>query len=128
MNTNFHHKNNNRYLILLSFVSVFSAIVFLASYEDIRSVFADSQLSMKDQMNNMMGIQNQNMMMDPSQMQTMREQMNKTGIMMGPMMMMGGQQWPMMGMEPMKMMDPSQMQTMREQMNKTGIMMGPMKG
>lgn len=40
---------------------------------------------MKDQMNKMMGIQNQNMMMDPNQMQTMREQMNKTGIMTGPM-------------------------------------------
>ena len=26
--------------------------------------------------------------------------MNKTGMMMGPMMMMGGQQWPMMGMGP----------------------------
>lgn len=70
---------------------------------------------MKDQMNNMMGMENQNMMMDPSQMQTMREQMNKTGMMMGPMMMgnqtmmgimpcmMGGQQWPMMGMGPMMM-------------------------
>ncbi len=72
----------------------------------------------------MMGMENQNMM-DPSQMQTMREQMNKTGMMMGPMMgmtqgmtmpcmmvgnqtmmgimpcMMGGQQWPMMEMGPM---------------------------
>ena len=72
-------------------VSVFSAIVFLASYEDIQqSVFANPQDTMKDQMNNMMGMQNQNMMMDPSQMQTMMKQMNKTGMMMGPMMMMGG--------------------------------------
>ena len=94
-------------------VSVFSAIVFLASYENIQSVFANSQVTMKDQMNNMMGMQNQNMMMDPSQMQTMMKQMNKTGMMMGPMMMM----------------DPSQMQTMMgQQMNKTGMMMGPMMG
>jgi hypothetical protein len=42
---------------------------------------------MKDNMNNMMGMQNQNMMMDQSQMQTMMKQMNKTGMMgMGPMM------------------------------------------
>jgi hypothetical protein len=92
-------------------ISVFNAIVFLASYEDLQSVFANSQVTMKDQMNNMMGMQNQNMMMDPSQMQTMMKQMNKTGMMMGPMMMM---------------MDPSQMQTMMKQMNKTGMMMGQM--
>ena len=55
---------------------------------------------MKDQMNNMMGMENQNMMMDPSQMQTMREQMNKTGMMMGPMMM-GNQT--MMGIMPCMM-------------------------
>jgi hypothetical protein len=42
----------------------------------------------------------------------MMEQMNKTGMMMGPMMMM----------------DPNKMQTMMEQMNKTGMMMGPMMG
>ena len=59
-------------------VSVFSAIVFLASYKDIQSVFANPQDTMKDQMNNMMGTQNQNMMMNPSQMQTMMKQMNKT--------------------------------------------------
>ena len=69
-------------------VSVFSVIVFLASYEDIQqSVFANSQVTMKDKMNNMMGMENQNMMMGPSQMQTRREQMNKTDMMMGPMMM-----------------------------------------
>ena len=68
-------------------VSVFSAIVFLTTYDDIQqSVFANSQVTMKDQMNNMMGMQNQNMMMmNPSQMQTMMGQMNKTGMMMGPM-------------------------------------------
>ena len=69
-------------------VFLFSAIVFLANYEDIQSVFANPQVTTKDQMNNMMGMQNQNMMMDPSQMQAMMKQMNKTGMMMGPMMMM----------------------------------------
>ena len=68
-------------------VSVFSAIVFLASYENIQqSVFANPQDTVKEKMNNMMGIPNQNMMMDPSQMQAMMKQMNKTGMMMGPMM------------------------------------------
>ncbi len=86
MNINFNNRNNNRYLILFFTASVFGAIVFLASYEDIQSVFANSQVTMKDQMNNMMGMQNPNMMMDPSQMQTMMGQMNKTGMMMGPMM------------------------------------------
>ena len=52
-------------------VSVFSAIVFLASYEDIQSVFANSSYYERSKMNNMMGMQNQNMMMDSSQMQTM---------------------------------------------------------
>jgi hypothetical protein len=111
MNINFNNRNNNRYLILFFTASVFGAIVFLASYEDIQSVFANSQVTMKDQMNNMMGMQNPNMMMDPNKMQTMMGQMNKTGMMMGPMMM-----------------DPSQMQTMMGQMNKTGMMMGPMMG
>lgn len=85
MNINFNNRNNSRYLILLIIVSVFSALVFLASYEPIQqSVFANSQLTMKDQMNNMMGLQNQNMSMDPSQMQKMMmEQMNKTGMMRG---------------------------------------------
>jgi hypothetical protein len=149
MNTNFNKRNNNRYLILFVVGSVFSTIVFLDSYKDIHSVFANSQFSMKDQMNNMTGLQNPNMMMDPSQMQKMMmEQMNKTGMMMGmkqgmmvPCMMMGpmmiGNQT-MMGVTPcMMMMDPSQMQTMMmehmkdpkhwqmmiEQMNKTGMMM-----
>ena len=90
-------------------VSVFSTIVFLASYKDIQSVFANPQGTMKDQMDNMMGTQNQNMMMNPSQMQTTMKQMNKTGMMMGPMMMMGGQQWPMMGMGPMMMNNDGQM-------------------
>ena len=49
MNINFNNRNNNRYLVLLSIVSVFSAIVFLASYEDIQSVFANPQVTMKDQ-------------------------------------------------------------------------------
>lgn len=61
-------------------------LVFLASYEALQSVFANPQGPMKDQMKNMMGIQNQSMMMDPSQMQAMMKQMNKTGMMMGPMM------------------------------------------
>jgi hypothetical protein len=65
--------------------------------------------------------------MDPSQMQTKMEQMNNTGMIMGPMMM-EGQQGAMMGMEPMMMMDPSQMQTKMEQMNNTGMIMGPMIG
>lgn len=88
MNINFNNVNNNRHLILFVMVSVFIAIVFLASYEGIQqSVFANPQVTMKDRMNNMTGMQNQNMMMDPSQMQKMMmEQMNKTGMMM---MMMG---------------------------------------
>ena len=151
MNTTFNNRNNNRYLILLSIVSVFSAIVFLASYENIQLVFANSQISMKDQMNNMTTMQNQNMTMVSSQMQKMMmEQMNKTGMMMGmkqgmmmmPCMMMGpmmiGNQTTM-GITPcMMMMDPTQMQKMMiehmkepkhlqmmmKQMNKTGMMMG----
>ena len=69
-------------------VSVFSGIIFLATYEDIQqSVFVNPQVTIKDHMNNMLGMQNQNMMMDPSQMQTMMQQMNKTGMMgMGPIM------------------------------------------
>jgi hypothetical protein len=120
MNIDINNKNNSRYLILLFMVSVFSAIVFLASHENIQqSVFANPQDTMKDQMNNMTGMQNPNMMMDQSQMQKlMMEQMNKTGMMMGSMM----------GMEPM-MMDQSQMQKlMMEQMNKTGMMMGMKQG
>jgi len=87
MNIDINNKNNSRYLILLFMVSVFSAIVFLASDENIQqSVFANPQDTMKDKMNNMMGMPNQNMMMDPSQMQTMMQQMNKTaGMMMGQM-------------------------------------------
>jgi len=129
MNININNKNNSRYLILLFMVSVFSAIVFLASYENLQqSVFANPQDTMKDKMmNTMIRMPNQNMMMDPSQMQAMMQQMNKTAGMMGmgPMMMMGGQQWPMMGIGPMMMMQP---------MNQTGkmgmgpIMMGPMMG
>ena len=83
MNTTFNNRNNNRYLILLSIVSVFSAIVFLASYENIQSVFANSQVTMKDQMNKMMGMQNKTGMMDQNQKQAMMKQMNKTGMMMG---------------------------------------------
>jgi len=154
MNTTFNNRNNNRYLILLSIVSVFSAIVFLASYENIQLVFANSQISMKDQMNNMTTKQNQNMTMVSSQMQKMMmEQMNKTGMMMGPMMgMTQGMTMPCMVMGPMMignqttmgitpcmmMMDPTQMQKMMiehmkepkhlqmmmKQMNKTGMMMG----
>ena len=52
--------------------------------------------------------------------------MNKTGMMMGPMMMMGGQQWPMMGMGPMMMHGPKpDADNDGKQMNKTGMMMGP---
>ncbi|MGZ5510982.1 MAG: hypothetical protein ACXWFC_10990 [Nitrososphaeraceae archaeon] len=99
MNTTFNNRNNNRYLILLSIVSVFSTIVFLASYEALQSVFANpqgpmkdqmknmmgmqNQSMMKDQMKNMMGMQNQSMMMDQNQKQAMMKQMNKTGMMMG---------------------------------------------
>lgn len=83
MNTYFNNRNNNRYLILLSIVSVFSAIVFLTSSEAIQSVFANSQVTMKDQMKNMMGMENKSMMMDQNQKQAMMKQMNKTGIMMG---------------------------------------------
>jgi competence protein ComGC len=102
MNTTFNDRNNNnRYLILLSIVSVFSAIVFLVSYENIQSVFANSQGPMKDQMKNMMGMQNNSMMMDQNQKQAMMKQMNKTG-----------------------MMDQNQKQAMMKQMNKTGMMMG----
>ncbi len=83
MNIDFNRRNNSKHLILLFIVSLVSAIVFLDSYKDIHSVFANSQFSMKDQMNNMTGMQNPNMMMDPSQMQKMMmEQMNKTGMMM----------------------------------------------
>src|SRR5574339_1210698 len=89
MNINFNNMNS-RYLILFFMVSVFSVIVFLASYKDTQSVFANPPIT-KDQMNNMMGTQNQNMMTDPSKINTMMKQMNNTG------MMMGGQQWPMMG-------------------------------
>ncbi|MGZ5472227.1 MAG: hypothetical protein ACXWE0_11205 [Nitrososphaeraceae archaeon] len=99
MNTTFNNRNNNRYLILLSIVSVFSTIVFLASYEALQSVFANpqgpmkdqmknmmgmqNQSMMKDQMKNMMGMQNQSMMMDQNQKQAMMKEMNKTGMMMG---------------------------------------------
>jgi hypothetical protein len=100
MNTTFNNRNNNRYLILLSIVSVFSTIVFLASYEALQSVFANPQGPMKDQMKNMMGMQNQSMM-DQNQKQAMMKQMNKTG-----------------------MMDQNQKQAMMKQMNKTGMMMG----
>src|SRR5574342_688586 len=89
MNININNKNN-RYYVLFFMVSVFSAIVFLASYKDVQSVFA-------------------NQVTDPNQMQTMMKQMNKTGMMMGPMM---GQQPPMMG--PMMGQQPP--------------MMGPMMG
>src|SRR5687768_5344455 len=103
MNINFNIRNNNKHLILLFIVSVVSAIGFLASYNNIQSVFANSQISMKDQMNNMTTMQNQNMTMVSSQMQKMMmEQMNKTGMMMGPMI----------GMRPMMMMDLNQMQKM----------------
>jgi hypothetical protein len=139
MNINFNNSNNNnKYLILLFIVSIFSAIVFLASYKDIQWVFANSQVSMKDEMNNMTKMQNQNMMMDSSQMQKMMmEQMNKTGMgmMMGPMMIgnqtkmgvtpcliiMDPSQMQKMMMEHMK--DPKHLQMMMEQMNKTGMMM-----
>ena len=46
-------------------LSSLSAIVFLASVEDIQLAFANPQITMKDEMNNMSGIQNQNMMMEP---------------------------------------------------------------
>ena len=154
MHTNFNNRNNNKYLILLYIASVFSAIVFLASYENIQSVLANSQISMKDQMNNMTTMQNKNMTMVSSQIQKMMmEQMNKTGMMMGSMMgMTQGMTMPCMVMGPMMignqtmigvtpcimMMDPNQMQTMMmehmkdpkhlqmmmEQMNKTGMMIG----
>ncbi|HJS65113.1 MAG TPA: hypothetical protein VJ767_09675 [Nitrososphaeraceae archaeon] len=104
MNINFNNKNG-KYFILFFIISVFSAIVFLGSYKDIQSVFANPQV-MKDQMNNTMETQNQNMMTDqkPMQMQKMMKQMNKTG---------------MMDQKPM------QMQKMMKQMNKTGMMTGP---
>ena len=91
MNIDINNRNNNRYLILLFTVSIFSTIVFLASYENIQqSVFANPQGNMKEKMTSMMGMQNQNMMMNPSQMQTMMQQMNKTaGMMMGMGPMMG---------------------------------------
>jgi competence protein ComGC len=101
MNINFNNRNNNKHLILFVMVSVFSTIVFLASYEALQSVFANPQGTMKDQMQNMLGMQNQSMMMDQNQKQTMMKQMNKTG-----------------------MMDQNQKQTMMKQMNKTGMMMG----
>jgi hypothetical protein len=83
MNINFNN-NNNSYYVLFFIISVFSAIVFLGSYNDVQSVFANP-LVMKDQMNNTMGTQNQNMMTDqkPMQMQKMMKQMNKTGMMTG---------------------------------------------
>ena len=83
MNTTFNIRNNNRYLILLSIVSVFSTIVFLTSSESIQSVFATPQGPTKDQMKNMMGMQNQSRMMDQNQKQAMMKQMNKTSMMMG---------------------------------------------
>jgi hypothetical protein len=67
MNINFNNKNN-RYYVLLFMVSLFSTIVFLASYKDVQSVFANPPV------------------MHPNQMQTMMKQMNKTGMMMAPMM------------------------------------------
>lgn len=67
MNINFNNKNN-RYYVIFFMVSVFSAIVFFASYKDVQSVFANPPV------------------MDQNQMQTMMKQMNKTGMMMGPMM------------------------------------------
>ncbi|MGZ5550208.1 MAG: hypothetical protein ACXW07_05470 [Nitrososphaeraceae archaeon] len=99
MNTTFNNRNNNRYLILLSIVSVFSTIVFLASYEALQSVFANPQGPMKDQMKNMMGMQNQSMMMD--QMKNMMGMQNQS-----------------------MMMDQNQKQAMMKEMNKTGMMMG----
>jgi len=69
-------------------VSVFNVILFLASYKDIQSVFANPSI-MNDQMNNIMGTQNQNMMTDHSKIKTMMKQVNNTG------MMTGGQQWSM---------------------------------
>ena len=121
-------------------VSVFSLIVFLASYKDTQSVFANPSIT-KVQMNNMMGTQNQNMMTDPSKINTMMKQMNNTG------KMMGGQQWPMMGsmmigigrgmtmpcmmMAPMMMGNQTMMGMMPCMMN-PGMMMGgqqpPMMG
>jgi len=79
------NNNNNRYYVLFFIISVFSAIVFLGSYKDIQSVFANPPV-MKDQMSNMTGTQNKNMMTDqkPMQMQKMMKQMNKTGMMTGP--------------------------------------------
>ena len=112
-------------------VSVFNVILFLASYKDTQSVFANPSIT-KDQMNNMMGTQNQNMMTDPSKINTMMKQMKNTG------MMMGGQQWPMMGSMmmgmgrgmtmPCMMMAPMMMgnQTMMSMM--PCMMMGPMMG
>jgi len=140
MNINFNN-NNNRYFVLFFMVSVFSAIVFLASYKDVQSVFANPPV-MKDQMSNMTGTQNKNMMMDPNQMLAVMKQMNKTGMMMagqqppmmGPMMMVDPNQMQTMIQHMMDqtmmqhMMDPSHMQTMMQQMNKTGMMMGPMMG
>ena len=58
-------------------VSVFSAIVFLASYKDLQSVYANPQV-MKDQMNKT-GMMDQK----PMQIQKMMKQMNKTGMMDG---------------------------------------------
>ncbi|MGB9168319.1 MAG: hypothetical protein WCB31_05265, partial [Nitrososphaeraceae archaeon] len=111
MNINFNN-NNNRYFVLFFMVSVFSAIVFLASYKDVQSVFANPPV-MKDQMSNMTGTQNKNMMMDPNQMLAVMKQMNKTG------MMMAGQQPPMMG----PMMGPMMAEQQPPMM---GPMMGPM--
>jgi hypothetical protein len=100
-------------------VSVFSTIVFLASYEAIQSVFANPQGTMKDQMKNMMGMQNQSMMMDQSQKQAIMKQMNKTE-----MMDQSQKQAIMKQMNKTEMMDQSQKQAMMKQMNKTGMMMG----
>ena len=123
MNINFNNKNN-RYYVIFFMLSVFSAIVFFASYKDVQSVFANPPV------------------MDQNQMQTMMKQMNKTGMMMagqqppmmGPMMMVDPNQMQTMIQHMMDqtmmqhMMDPSHMQTMMQQMNKTGMMMGPMMG
>ena len=138
MNINFNNKNN-RYYVIFFMVSVFSAIVFLASYKDVQSVFANPPV-MKDQMSNMTGTQNKNMMMDPNQMLAVMKQMNKTGMMMagqqppmmGPMMGMGqGMAMPCMMMAPMMMGNQTMMGMMPCMMN-PGMMMGgqqpPMMG
>ncbi|MFB5600222.1 MAG: hypothetical protein ACE5SW_08360 [Nitrososphaeraceae archaeon] len=129
-----NNRNYSTYLILLSFIALFSSIVFLAGYENIEpSVFANPQVTMKDQMNNIMGMQNHNSS-DPNQMQTMREQMNMTWMIgMGPMMMQPMNQTGMIGMGPMMMQPMNQTgmigmgPMMMQLMNQTGMMgMGPM--